>query len=106
LPGYLICTIGRPLSDVEEETNEVGDGGDRDVEGDDLAEHDKAMNTAIAERLATIVDDDGNEVVDDCESNFIQLRKISHPELHIPGIPENWVPAMQKVEKGKPRDTI
>ena len=40
LPGYLLRSIARlellSLSDVEEETNEVGDGGDSDVEGDDL----------------------------------------------------------------------
>jgi hypothetical protein len=34
LPGYLLFTVGRlellSLSDVEEETNEVGDGGDSD----------------------------------------------------------------------------
>jgi hypothetical protein len=106
LPGYLLRTIGRlellSLDDVEEETNEVGDGGDSDVEGDDLAEHDEAMTAAISERLATIVDEDGNDIVDDGDSNYIELRKGSHPELHIPGIPLSWVPAVQKVEKGEP----
>jgi hypothetical protein len=105
LPGYLLHTIGRlellSLDDVEEETNEeVGDGGDSDVEGDDLAEHDGAMNMAISERLATIVDEDGSDIVNNGESNYIELRKGSHPKLHIPGIPNSWVPTMQKMEKG------
>jgi hypothetical protein len=60
------------------------------------------MNTAISERLTTIVDEDGNDIVDDGDSNYIELRKGSHPELHIPGIPISWVPSMQKVEKGEP----
>ena len=106
LPGYLLRSIARlellSLSDVEEETNEVGDGGDSDVEGDDLEEHDEAMTTAIAERLATAADDDGNEIIDDGDRNSFLLKKGSHPDLNIPSIPENWVPATQKVEKGEP----
>ncbi len=106
LPDYLLRSIARlellSLSDVEEETNEVGDGGDSDVEGDDLEEHDEAMTTAIAERLATAADDDGNEIIDDGDRNSFLLKKGSHPDLNIPSIPENWVPATQKVEKGEP----
>jgi hypothetical protein len=106
LPCYLLRTIARiellSLDDVEEETNEVGDGGDSDVEGDDLTEHDEAMKTVILERLATEADDDGNDIVDDGDSNCILLKKGSHPEIKIPGIPDNWVPPHQKVEKGEP----
>ena len=106
LPAYLLRSIARlellSLSDVEEETNEVGDGGDSDVEGDDLAEHDEAMTTAIAERLATAADDDGNEIIDDGDRSSILLKKGFHPDINIPSVPENWVPATQKVEKGEP----
>jgi hypothetical protein len=102
LPGYLLRTITRieqlSLIDVEEENNEVGDGGDSDVEGDDLAEHDEAMNTAISERVATAVEDDGDVAVDDCQSNFVELRK----DLSMPGVPENWVRAVPKLNKGEP----
>jgi hypothetical protein len=60
------------------------------------------MNAAIAKRFATVVNNDDNGIVDDGDSNCILLKKGSHPNLHIPGIPVNWVPAMQKVEQGKP----
>ena len=86
LPVYLLRAIGRlellSLSDVEEETNEVGDGGDSDIEGDDLVEHGKAMNDALADRLATIADDDGNEIVDDGANNSILLKKGYDPGRH------------------------
>ena len=79
LPGYLLGSIARlellSLTDVEEEINEVGDGGASDVEGDDLEEHDNAMNAAITERLVTTADDDGKEVIDDSDRNSFLLKK-------------------------------
>jgi hypothetical protein len=107
LPGYLLRSIVRLelllLSDVEGETNKVGDGGVSDVEGVNLEEHNKAMTTAIAERLATVVDDDGNEIIDNGNKKSFLLKKGSHPDINIPRIPEkNRVPATQKVEKGEP----
>ena len=90
------------LNDVEEETNEVGDGGDSDVEGDDLAEHDEAMTAALADRLATKADDNGNDIFEDGDNNSILLKKGFDPEINIPSIPDNWVPVAQKVDKGEP----
>ena len=72
------------------------------MEGDDLEEHNDVMNAAIAERLATTANDDGNEVIDDSDRNSFLLKKGSHPEIKIPSIPEDWVPATQKVQKGEP----
>ncbi len=72
------------------------------MEGDDLEEQDNAMNAAIAERLVSTADDDGNEVIDNSDRNSFLLKKGSHPEISIPSIPENWVPATQKVQKGEP----
>jgi hypothetical protein len=59
LPSYLLRLAGRNdlgvnLSNVLEEAAELGNGGDRDVEGDDAHQHDVALNVSLLDRMCLL----------------------------------------------------
>ncbi len=74
LPDYLLRTIGRlellSLNDVVEESNEAGDGGDSDAEGNDACDHDVALTTSVLDWMSLLEE---MAVVEDAINNSVVL---------------------------------
>jgi hypothetical protein len=116
LPFYLLNLAGRNesginLSSVMEEASELGDGGDSDVEGDDAREHHGAMNDSLLDKDINSSIEEIDAVKDSDEKCVVLARGavLSAPaavpvviNINIPDTPTDWMPPVQKTEKGEP----
>jgi hypothetical protein len=87
-----------------EESREEGDGGDSDVEGDEVLIHDEAMQEA--EQYLQEAQDD-NETLEDKDANSIIMARNNQrmsvdPLIKLPSPPDTWLPPLPKVDKGEP----
>jgi hypothetical protein len=91
------------LAHAIEEAREKGDGGDSDVEGDEVLLHDEAMQEEEQD-LQEAQDD--NETVEYKDANsFIMTRNNQRvavdPLIKLPSPPDTWLPPLPKVDKGE-----
>ena len=112
IPRYCVTSTKKGLEsftvdmkNVLSEMEEVGDGGDSDVEGDLAEELDDAVQESINENRAHI---DDKEAIEFSDRNVIKLSPSESDkwrkdlEKYIPSHPDNWQRDPPKIEQGKP----
>jgi hypothetical protein len=90
------------MNDVLEEEAEHGDG-DSIADAIESAEPEEALDKSIRDRLLILIKNEGSEEeVSDCDRNHILLKKGLDKEVSMPSAPDDWMPPVDKAEKGEP----
>lgn len=102
LPHYLLTTSKKTDAispqDVEEEENEVGDGGDSDIDANDGNEFDEAYH----EVLRSEHDADNHLVPGDRDLILFGSGESLEPSMRLPRVPDDWVEPPVKGDNGEP----
>ena len=108
LPRYLTLLdhTGQGVidSDVQEDYDEVGDGGDSDEECDDAAVHLEASEEVQLERLGGVVisENEASVVEDNDHTAILLTRETAEAGYRLPTTPADWKAPAPKVDKGEP----
>jgi hypothetical protein len=107
-PSYMLSYDPVPgvfnLDHAIEEAREKGDGGDSDVEGDEVLIHDEVIQEAEQD-LQEAQDD--NETLEYKDANSIIMARKNQqmtvdPVIKLPSPPYTWLPPLPKVDKVEP----
>ena len=100
-----LSTFSVDMKNVLAEIEELGDGGDSDVEGELAEELDDAVKDSMMENRVHM---DDKEVIEFSDRNVMNLSPSESEkwkddlQKYVPSYPDDWVPDEKRIEQGEP----